>query len=84
MHNFYNVQGMTDLAVQREQANARLQPNNKWGPTPEESVIHFHRFTEDCSPLIQHEFYAVEPLTPKEVAVQFWKEFAYNTGGTGA
>jgi hypothetical protein len=72
MHQYYHLDAVTDLAVIREQANARTKPNNKWCRDPEETVIHMHLHAETCSPLIQHEFYAVPPLTPEEVARAFW------------
>lgn len=85
MHHFYHsVEGNTDLAAIRDQANQRTKPKNKYGANPEDSIVHFHRHEEECSPLNQHEFYAVPPLAPHEVAKAFWKDFAYNTGGRNA
>lgn len=72
MHQYFNIEGVTDLAVMREQANARTKPNNKWG-LPEESVIHFHKHDMACSPIEQHEFYAVQPLTTVDVQKAFWR-----------
>lgn len=81
IHSYYHsIVGNTDLAVIRTEANARTKSNTKYGSATD-SVIHFHRFEEQCDPLIQHEFYAVLPLTPKEVAVAYWASFAHNTGG---
>lgn len=78
MHQYYHLDALTDLAVIREQANARTKPRNKWCRDPEEAVIHMHSNEVTCSPLIRHEFYAVPPLTTKEVARAFWTARHYS------
>jgi hypothetical protein len=83
MHQyFHSVVGQTDLAVMREEANQRTQPGNKHTQFGQEaSIIHHHRAEEPCSPLVEHEFYAVPPTTSQEMRKLYWKTFAHNTGG---
>jgi hypothetical protein len=72
MHHFYHVESVTDLAVMREQANARTRPDNKYGGfEAEESVIHMHRRAVPCRG-VQHEFYPVAPDTATTLASRFW------------
>lgn len=83
MHQyFHSIEGQTDLAVMREEANLRTKPNNKHTQFgQEESVIHHHRAETPCSPLIKHEFYAIPPLTSRDVQKVYWKKFAHDAGG---
>lgn len=76
MHHYYQIDGLTDLAVIRDQANARTNPGgSKWSLVAEPSVIHFHKFTEagDCTQDTQHEFYSVAPMTSDEMQILYWE-----------
>lgn len=65
VHDYYHVEGLTDLAVMREQANARTKPNSKWGMEPEGAIIHHHKFSIPCEQAsIGHEYYLVPKETP--------------------
>ena len=81
IHHYHSTEGNTDLAAIRTEANARTQNNTKYGLTATDSVIHFHRHEEKCDPLGQHEWYAVPPLAPIQVAMAYWKNFLRNIGG---
>jgi hypothetical protein len=68
MHHYFHSH-VTDLAVMRDQANARLKPGNKYGGHGE-SVIHIHRSTDPCRGK-EHEFY---PLgNDQELHKRFWE-----------
>lgn len=67
MHHFFHSSTVTDLAVMREQAQARLKPNSKHG-TQTESVIHQHKADQPCVGH-KHDFYALRDDLPK----RFWE-----------
>lgn len=74
MRHCYHVEGLTDLAVIRDQANVRTKPNNKFtGTIPENTIIHLHKHAEPCDPsTVSHEFYTVEGYSREDFASAFW------------
>lgn len=69
MHHYFHIEGKTDLAVEREQAQSRLKAGNKYG-APTESVIHLHRAIAPCRGH-EHEFY---PLgDDQDLPKRFWE-----------
>jgi hypothetical protein len=73
MHHYFYDPNKLDLAVIREQANAKTKPNTKFGSDATESVIHLHKFDSDCRGH-QHEFYAPGGFDDRQALVQkFWE-----------
>lgn len=58
-HNYYHMEGLTDLSKMQEEARARLKPRNQFGFEPQESVIHYHRRDQECS-AGKHETFLVD------------------------
>ena len=69
IHHFYHIDGLTDLAVIREQCNVRTKDNNKYTRKPSQSIVHMHSFTADCEGSV-HEFYS--PDDNNDLEDLFW------------
>lgn len=59
MHEAYHIEGKTDLAVIRSQAQERTKPNNRYGRQASATVVHHHASNEPCSPAGKHDFFPV-------------------------
>lgn len=58
LHQMFHLEGITDLAVLRKQANERTKMHNSWGD--DEVIIHYHLKGVPCAGL-KHEVYNNKP-----------------------
>jgi len=70
-HNYFHTDTVTDLSVIRNQAIARLKPDNKFGSATE-SVVHLHKHVVPCRGN-QHEFYAQNEAERLLLRMRFWE-----------
>jgi hypothetical protein len=71
VHNYFHVFDKTDLAVMREQANARAKGDSKYGKQTE-SVIHLHTHEQPCVGY-KHEFYSQHEADQQVLTLRFWE-----------
>lgn len=71
VHNYFHVFDKTDLAVIREQANARAKGDSKYGKQTE-SIIHLHTHAAPCTGN-KHEFYSQYEADQQVLTLTFWE-----------